>query len=281
MKNKILLVTNGCKEAWSSIEYSVWMAKTFSKPLTLLGIVEKNNEEHPVQDLFSRAVPFFQEEGIEYDLQLVDGKTEGVLRELTWKDDQMLFVGPLGRSPFQHWLLGRTFRQIAEDVGAPILYIRKAKLPIKKILLCMGGMGHAELAGEYATNIAAKTKAKLTLLHVVPPTDLDYPPVKEMQENWDSLLDTDTPPAQELKKAQKYAEENGVQAQITVRHGNIVNQIIGELKENDYDLVCMGSAFSHPSLRHLYVPNVTAEIADEVECPLLTVRCNCQITVQV
>ena len=278
MKNKILLVTNGCQEAWPAIEYSVWMAKTFSKPLTLLGIVEDNNEDHPVQEIFSRAVTLFQKEGIEYDLQLVDGETEKVLRELTWDTDQMLFVGPLGRSNLQHWLLGRTFRKISEDVGIPILYIRKAKLPIKKILLCTGGMGHAKLAGEYATSIAAQTQAALTLLHVVPPVDLDYPPVKEMQENWEHLLDTDTPPAQELRKVQKYAREKGVQVQITVRHGNIVNQIVRELKENDYDLVCMGSAFSHPSLRQLYTPNVTAEIADEINCPVLTVRCNCQAT---
>ena len=278
MKNKILLVTNGCQEAWSAIKYSVWMAKTFSKPLTLLGIVEDSNEEHPVQEMFSRAVTFFREEGIKYDLQLVDGETENVLRDLSWSDNQMLFVGPLGRSNFQHWLQGRTFRQISEDVGVPILYIRKARLPIKKILLCMGGMGHAEMASKYATDIAAQTQALLTLLHVVPPVDLDYPPVKEMQENWDHLLDTDTPPAQELRRAQKYAREKGVQAQITVRHGNIVNQIVGELKENDYDLICMGSAFSHPSLRHFYAPNVTSEIADEINCPILTVRCNCHIT---
>ena len=273
MKKKILLATNGCPDAWPTIEYSTWMAKTFSMSLTLLGVIEDTNDEHPVQDIFSRAVTFFGKEGIEYDLQLVDGETEDVLREMMWTNAEMLVVGPLGRSRFRHWLLGRTFRQILEDVGVPILYMQKAKLPIKKILVCLGGLGHAHLAREYAINIAAKTQAVLTLLHVVPPVNLDYPPVKEMQNNWNQLLDTDTPPAQELRKAQQYAQEKGVQTHVTVRHGNVVNQIIGELEENDYDLVCMGSIFSHTGLRQLYAPNVTAEIAEAVNCPILTARC--------
>ena len=57
MKKKILLATNGCLDAWETIEYGVWMAKTFSMSLTLLGIIEASNDEHPVQDIF-RAFKF-------------------------------------------------------------------------------------------------------------------------------------------------------------------------------------------------------------------------------
>ena len=280
MKKKIIFVSNGCQDTKNTLRYAVWLAKTFSMSLTLLGIIEKSNDEHPVQDVFSNAVPYFNKKGINYELQLINGETEAVLRDLKWADDEILLVSTLGRSPIYHSLSRRSFHQIVEDVPAPILYVRQAKMPIKKILVCFGGLGHAERIHKYAVNIAARAKAELTLLHVVPSVDLDYPPIKEMQESWDHLLDTDTLPAQELRKAKKTAEEKGVKTCVTLRHGNAVNQILAELEENSYDLACMGSAFSHPSLRQLYAPNVTAEIANEIKCPLLTVRCTCHIMPQ-
>ncbi len=278
MKKKIIWATNGCQDAPDALEYAVWLAKNFSCSLTLLGVIETSNDEHPVQDVFSTAVPYFKEEGIEYELQLINGQTETILKEKKWEDNEILFVSTLGRSPLHHFFLRRTFHQIIEDVPVPILYMRDAKIPIKKILVCFGGLGHAERANKYAVEIASQMNAQLTLLHVVPPVELDYPPIKEMQENWDHLLDTDTPPAQELLQAREYGREKGIEPQISLRHGDPINQIIRELEENEYDLICMGSAHSHPSLRQLYTPNVTAEIAESINCPILTVRCDCQVT---
>jgi nucleotide-binding universal stress UspA family protein len=64
----------------------------------------------------------------------------------------------------------------------------------------------------------------------------------------------------------------GFQPEFKVRHGDVVHQIIDEVRKGDYDLVGMGSAYSAHSLRHLYTPNVTAEVAEELEIPILTVR---------
>jgi nucleotide-binding universal stress UspA family protein len=61
-------------------------------------------------------------------------------------------------------------------------------------------------------------------------------------------------------------------AGVVTRVGNIVEQILEELKEGDYDIVCMGSSYSTDSLRKLYTPNVTAEIAEIVHLPVMTAR---------
>jgi hypothetical protein len=37
-------------------------------------------------------------------------------------------------------------------------------------------------------------------------------------------------------------------------------------------LVCMGSPHSAHGLRQMYAPNVTAEVAETIGCPVLTVR---------
>jgi nucleotide-binding universal stress UspA family protein len=47
---------------------------------------------------------------------------------------------------------------------------------------------------------------------------------------------------------------------------------LAENSEGNYDLICMGSPYSANALRQLYAPNVTAEIAESTNCPVLTAR---------
>ena len=273
MKKKILLATNGCSDSWETVDYAIWMAKTFSMSITFLGIIEDSADAYPVQEIFSKAISHFQRESIKYDLQLINGDAETVLREMKWDADQLLIVGTLGRSSLHHLLMRRTIHQIIEDVPVPILYTRGAKKEITNILVCFGGLGHALHVGKLAVEIAAQVNAKLTFLHVVPPVDLNYPVAKEILDNWNHLLDTDTPPAQELRAALTLAEGKGIKARVVFRHGHPIHQIKTEVEENTYDLICMGSSFNdQESLRHLYAPNVTAEIAEAVNIPVLTVR---------
>ena len=275
MKNKILLVTNGCAEGWATIQYAAGMAKMMDASLTLLGIVEKTDEYHPVEEVFGRAVTLFQEKELLYDLQLVNGETEDLLTEMEWDENTYLFVGPLGRSQFRHWLVGRSLRKILENVPSPIFYAREARLPIKKILVCFGGLGYTEKAEKIGIEIGKLTGAELTFLHVIPPVEADHLPSKELDKKEEILIDET--PAHTLKVAEQHALDNGIRSNVIVRHGGIVNQILEELDAQRYDLICMGSSFSHPdNLRHLYAPNVTAEIAETVECPILTARCSKQ-----
>jgi hypothetical protein len=64
----------------------------------------------------------------------------------------------------------------------------------------------------------------------------------------------------------------GLEVEFKVRHGSIVHEIVNEINHGSYDLLGMGSAYSAHSLRHLYMPNVTAEVSEVVAIPLLSVR---------
>ena len=114
--------------------------------------------------------------------------------------------------------------------------------------------------------------ASVTLLTVVPPVDLDYPEARKIRENWKNLAETDTIPGRSLREGLKKALEAGLEARIKVRHGAVVEQILEEEKEGSYELICMGSQSAARSLRQLYSPNVTADVAEISQCPILTVR---------
>ena len=75
-----------------------------------------------------------------------------------------------------------------------------------------------------------------------------------------------------MRNALDKASEKNVQANLKLRQGNVIEEILAELREGDYDFVCMGSLYSAHGLRQLYAPNVTAEVAEVIGCPVLTVR---------
>lgn len=275
--SELLIATNGFKGTWESIEYGVWLAQTMRMKTTLLGVTEELSpaaidDHHPLEDIFESAVGLFQERGVEYSLEVQNGEAEQVIPEKANHGDFITVVGPLGRPPLKRWLTGRSIRPLMEKIKGPILYVPQKRLPVKKMLVSIGGLEYTEAAESLAFQMAACCHAEVTILHVVPPTDLDYPSTREVRKHMDDLVNTDTLPGRGLRKALDLAKEAGLHAKALAREGNVVEQILAEIKEGEYDIVCMGSPYSAHSLRQLYTPNVTAEVAEAVHCPVLTAR---------
>ena len=277
MKPELLIATNGFKATWAGIEYGAWFAHSMQMKVRLLGVSEKPHpasidEHHPLDDFFARAVELFQKDGVEYSLELHHGNAEQVIPEKANQGNFLTVVTPLGRSRIRHWLTGRSFLVLMEEIKGPILYVPVIRLPLKNLLISAGGLGYEVDAENLALQVATVTRADVTLLHVIPPTDLDYPTTRDVREHAGDLQDTDTILGRSLRKGINIAKEAGLNAKLVTRQGHVVEEILGELKQGDYDMVCMGSRYSAHALRQLYTPNVTADVADAVNCPLLTVR---------
>ena len=275
--SNLLITTNGYKGTWNAIEYGTSLAGTMRMKITLLGVTEELNpaaidDHHPLEDIFEKAVSLFKDKGVEYSLEVQNGEAEYVISEKANHGDFITVVSPLGRPQLKRWLTGRSIRPLMEKIQGPILYVPQVQLPVKKMLVSIGGLGYAVTTESLALKIANACNADVTVLHVVPPSDLDYPSTREMHEHLDNLVETDTLAGRSLRKALDLAKDAGVAAKAITRAGDIVGQIIEEIRSGDYDMVCMGSSYSAHSLRQLYAPNVTAEIAEVVHCPLLTTR---------
>jgi nucleotide-binding universal stress UspA family protein len=102
--------------------------------------------------------------------------------------------------------------------------------------------------------------------------NLDYPVSEEIHSHWERILETDTPQAQNLNRAIAELHRAGLEVNFKVRHGDPVGEIQAEIRDGDYDLVAMGSSYSGQSLRRMYLPSVTAEVAESMQRPVLTVR---------
>ena len=277
MKPELLITTNGFKENWASIEYGAWLAESMKMKVTLLGVTESLSpaaidDHHPLEDIFARAVELFQQKGLEYGLEVQNGDAEQVIPRKAQEGDYITIIGRLGRPQFRRWLIGRSIRHFMETISQPILYVPQSCLPLNELLLCVGGLGYEIDAENLGLQIAMASRANVTLLHIVPPVDLDYPTARVASEHWRDLIDTDTVLGRNLRKALEVVQAVGLKADVQLRRGNVVEEITSELKAGKYNLLCMGSPFSGNALRQLYTPNVTAEVAEAAHCPVLTAR---------
>jgi nucleotide-binding universal stress UspA family protein len=273
MKLKLITVTNGSESSWAAIEYALWLAKNMQVSLSLLGVVEQDDAQHPVEEIFGRALAIFKKHQIEYSLLVQNGAAEEIIKSFSSQHKEALFVvGPLGRTQLKRFLVGRSFRNIMAEVKAPILFVPALRLPVKKVLICMGGLGYTLTAEHLGMQIAQLDRASITLMNVIPPIDLDYPEARKLRAEKSNLLESDTLSGRYLREGLQAAQQMGLQAFVKVRHGSVVDEILEEIKSGNYDLVCMGSMYSSQGLRQFFMPNITAEIADTVPCPLLTAR---------
>lgn len=277
MSSDILIVTNGTQESYPAIEQGAWLAATLAARITLLGVTEKPDPAaidsvHPLEAVFEKAVGLFEAQGTAYRLEVRNGSAEKIVPVEVGREDSIVVLGPLGRPQIQRFMTGRSIRAFIEEIEQPLLYAPEAKLPVKKILISVGGLGYDVTAEHLAMQIALKCGAEVALLHIVPPMDLDYPTAKVVSEHWRNLAETDTPVGRSLRGSLENARAAGLTASLKVRRGNVIEEILAEAREGNYDLLCMGSSYSVHSLRQMVSANVTAEIMGRAPCPVMTAR---------
>src|SRR5688572_6329473 len=277
MDSELLIATNGFKGTWFAIEYGAWFAEVMQMNITLLGVNEVPNpaaidDPHPLEAVFERAISLFQEKELRYTLEVRNGKPEQVIPEKANSDSYITVVSPLGRTQIRRLLIGRSIRPLMERIQGPILYVPEIRLPLKKILISAGGLGYEAAAENLALQVASANQADVTILHVVPPTEPDYSATRGLRGHTKDLARSDTLPGRSLRHALELAQQAGLNARAIARQGIVVEEILTELQEGHYDMVCMGSSYSASTLRQYYAPHVTAEVAEAARCPVLTAR---------
>ena len=277
MTSDILIVTNGTKESVPAVEQGAWLAGILDSPVTLLGINERPDpaaidSANPLEAVFEKAVSLFQAQGARYRLEVRNGSAEKIVPVEARKENSIVVLGRLGRPQIQRFMTGRSIRTFIEELEQPLLYVPETCLPVKKILISVGGLGYDVNAEHIAMQVAKACGAEVALLHIIPPIEFDYPTAKEMNEHWQNLTETDTPVGRSLRASLENAKSAGLVASVKVRRGNVIEEILAEISEGNYDLLCMGSSYSVHSLRQMYSANVTAEIMEHAHRPVMTAR---------
>lgn len=268
----LLLCTNGAPEGRPALHYGVWLAGQLQVPVTLLGIVEEGAQEPVVRQVLEATTGELDATDVLYTTRVRRGRARHVIVAEAVPEEHLVVLGPMGRSPLRRWLRGRAFRRMMSDLPVPFIYTATAHRRLRRILVSTGALGHATSAECWAVELARRVGAALTVLHVVEPVRFDYPTTERLAAHWQDLLTTDTPQARRLRALLERAEAEGVDAELEVRHGSVMHEIVAQARAEPYDLIVMGSRYSSQSLRSQYLPDVAARVLETLSRPVLVVR---------
>ena len=98
-----------------------------------------------------------------------------------------------------------------------------------------------------------------------------YARLPRMRENADWLLNSKSELGMNLRREKETLEKMGVNAELKLRRGAVLDEILKEITEGNYELVVTGSALSR-GLQTYVLGDVSREVVNRASCPILVVR---------
>jgi nucleotide-binding universal stress UspA family protein len=195
-----------------------------------------------------------------------------------------LFKNELDREPYDMVLMGvhrrrnllpsdfrRLSNKIIREAPIPIMLVRRVSSRFERMLVCTGKIETAEDVVRLSAQLAGTANMKATLLNVAGAVPSMYTGLEEMEETIEELLATDTPLAQHLRRCAAMLTEHDIEAEIEIRHGDVVEVILQEATEGKYDLIVLGESGAR-ELRGMLMGNVTQQIINRAASAVLVFK---------
>jgi len=270
---KILICTDGSAQAENAVRFGGLIAEKCEAEATILAITEKPGEEDTVFDSLRRAQQLLKEHGVNAEIITKSGEPiEEIVKRADETSYDLVVIGAVRKGTRGPFLMSAKAYKIIKAVGPPVLAVIGNRETIKRILVCSGGEKYIDRAVEFSGTLAKAAGASVTLFHVMAEPPAVYTDLIKMEEDVNLLLHSSSGLGQNLRREKEALQAMGVAADVRLRHGLVISEVFKEIRRGDYDLVVTGSSPEGGNLRSYIMGNITREIVNRAECPVLVVR---------
>ncbi len=272
---RILLCTDGSDAAANAVRFGLNIARGTDAPIALLGVVEKRDDVDGLRIGLEALAAELQAIGGQCTIKIRHGHAaEQILDEATTWPAELIVVGQIGQRGLTRFLMGSTATRIVQYAPCSVLLVKAARARLQKILVCTAGGEPGLRDVSMAAHVAQHARATVTVLHVmsqVPLSDQAYLP--DLAATADDLIARHTREGLHLQSALAQLQESAPGSSAKVRHGFVVDEILAELRQGDYDLLVVGAHVAR-GLNRFLLDDVTAHLIEEATTPVLVVRGN-------
>ena len=146
-----------------------------------------------------------------------------------------------------------------------IWHIKGVIYMYKQILLAVDGSENSLRATEHAVELAKLSGGKVDLINVIDFDEARSEMIQTRQSEVDESRRARYQPAVEL------LEENVLKNEVFVFYGNPGTVIVDHAKENDYDVILIGSRGLN-KLQEMVLGSVSNRVVQKATCPVLVVK---------
>lgn len=289
----ILLCTDGSPHGQAALRFGASLARGSRKPATLLGVIERPQHRAQVERAL-QAGKGWLEDAPEPQIKVREGQaSKQILEEAASCECDMVVVGTRGRRGVTRFLLGSTAKRIIERSAVPVLLVQGRHDAVKRILVCTAGGKPGLVAITVAGRVARLAGAQVTVLHVMSqlpaspvlphagalklmpqtpaPSHSSDAQIGDLDASAEELMKGSTREGVHLREALAILADMDVPAQARVRHGLVLDEILDEICQEDYDLVAVGSQ-PHGGWMRFLLDDVSQHIIDCTDRPVLVAR---------
>lgn len=270
---KILICSDASEQADNAVRFAATIAGACKAETAILGITEKSGEEDRIFDSLKNAQLLLKEKGVNAEIIIKAGEP---IEEIVKRTEEMAYdlavIGATRKGRSGPFLMSAKAYKIIKAVAPPVLVVIGDRVTLKRILVCSGGEKYIDRAVEFTGELARATDATVTLFHVMAEPPPVYSDLIKMEEDVNLLLHSNSVLGQNLRREQEALARQGVRSDVRLRHGLVISEVFKEVRRGDYDLIVTGSSPESGSLRTYIMGNLTREIVNRAECPVLVVR---------
>ncbi len=270
---KIMVCSDGSERAREALISAAIIAVATRADTTILGITETEQDQDRLLEALREDIQLFQEKSVKVDIVTKFGDpVEEIIqqtREITY---DLVVIGVERQRAQEFFLPYAKAYSIIETIAPPVLVVPKSRSDLKRILICSGGGPYIDNAVRFTSEIAKDLSASITLLTVVSEPPAMHATLVRRQEDIDTLLNSNSELARNLRNEKETIERAGVPVRVQIRHGIVVDQILEEVERSDCDLIVVGSWPVRDLWRNYVIGNVTREIVQRADRPVLVIR---------
>ena len=270
---KVLVCHDGSAQADKALRLAATIVPASEGKIAVLAITEHPGESKPLLEALNRGKQFLDSKKIESEV--INKSGEPIEEIEKWTNEvhyDLVVIGAVRKAIGGPYSMSLKAYQIIKTIKPPVLVVIGAKTDVRNILICTGGKRHIEKAVTFTGNIARCVKAKVSLLHVMPGTPAIYDEWRRDEVDPELILHSNSELGRNLRREKQLLEELGVTTEIRLRQGYVVDEIFSEIDTGNHDLIVTGSSLSTGPLQTYILGDVTREIVNRANVPVLVVR---------
>lgn len=271
-KMKFLICSDGSPQAERAIKLGAALAAGAQAEVTLFGIVETAGDSKALLDALKRGQSLLEDKKVRAELISKSGNPiEEIIKRTSETQYDLVIIGAVRKEtqgPF--WMSSKSYK-IIKEIKPPVLIVAGKSATVQRMLICSGGKRYIDAAVQLAGTLAKGVGATVSILHVMPEPPALFAHLPKMEEDTTWLLRSHSELGLNLRHAQETLQAMGVEANVQLRHGRVLQRILQELESGQYDMIVTGSALSR-SLRTYVLGDISREIVNRANCAVLVVR---------
>ncbi len=273
---KLLICSDGSEQAERAVQLGAEIAAGARAEVTLLGIAETAASAPALLEALQRAQQLLQQRGLHPELITKEGR---VIPEIVKRTNESVYdlviIGAVRKGTRgRFWMSSKSYK-IIREIQPPVLLVAGEARPIKRVLICSGGKRYIEPAVKLTGELARGLGASVTLLHVMPEVPMIYTGLPRMEMTAERLLASNSELGLNLRQEKETLQAMGVPAEVKLRWGSVLEEILRELRTGNHDLIVTGSALSR-TLRTYVLGDISREIVNRADSAVLVVRTQTQ-----